>query len=147
MISTVAQVLNCQLNSNDVIDYFRVTSRQNHDGKIVVKFNSKSIKDSLINNMKSRYKDKNPLMAKDIHTNFVNSKIFINDQLTQSNKKLLWLAKEVGKYYNHKYTWANLSGVFVRKQEGEKIFKIQNLEALQKIDVEKKILAVWKFNS
>eukprot|EP00102_Acyrthosiphon_pisum_P027764 XP_016664974.1 PREDICTED: uncharacterized protein LOC100568547 isoform X5 [Acyrthosiphon pisum] len=125
----------------------RVKSRQSQDGKIVVKFNSKSIKDSLITNMKSRYKNNNPLMAKDIHTNVGNSKVFINDQLTQNNKKLLWLAKEVVKYYNHKYTWANMSGVFIRKQDGGQIFKIQNLEALQKIDVEKKIVALWEFNS
>ncbi|KAL5245917.1 hypothetical protein ACI65C_013325 [Semiaphis heraclei] len=147
IISTVARELNCQFNSNAVIDSFRVKSGQNHDGKIVVKFNSKLINDSTITNMKSRYKDKNTLMAKDIHINFGNSKVFINDQLTQNNKKLLLLVKEVAKYYNYKYTWANLSGVFVRKQNGGQIFKIQNVEALQKIDVEKKVVTIWEFNS
>lgn len=145
IVNTVARVLNCQLNRHDVIDSFRNKSRQNNDGRIVVQFNSKAVKDSLINSMKSRYKDKNPLMAKDIHSNFSNSKVFINDQLTQNNKKLLWLAKEVGKYYNHRYTWANMSGVFVRKVEGEQFFKIQNLEILQKMDAEKKITSLWDY--
>lgn len=56
----------------------------------------------------------------------------------QNNKRLLWLAKEVAKCYNYKYTWANMAGVFVRKLGGGQIFKIQNLDILQKIDVEKK---------
>lgn len=145
IVNTVARVLNCQLNKDDVIDSFRNKSRQNNDGRIVVQFNSKAVKDSLINSMKSRYKDKNPLMTKDIHSNFSNSKVFINDQLTQNNKKLLWLAKEVGKYYNHRYTWANMSGVFVRKVEGGQIFKIQNLEVLQKMDAEKNITSLWDY--
>lgn len=79
IVNTVARVLNCQLNSNDVINSFRGKSRQNSDGRIVVQFNSKSVKDSFINNMKYRYKDKNPLMTKDIHSSFINSKVFIND--------------------------------------------------------------------
>uniref|UniRef100_A0A2S2P2T8 Zinc finger PHD-type domain-containing protein n=1 Tax=Schizaphis graminum TaxID=13262 RepID=A0A2S2P2T8_SCHGA len=145
IVNTVARVLDCQINSNDVIDSYRGKSRQNNDGKIVVQFNTKAVKDSLINSMKTRYKNKNPLMAKDIHSNFSNSKVFINDQLTHNNKKLLWLAKETAKYYSHKYTWANLTGIFVRKIEGGQIFKIQNLEALQKMDVEKKITALWDY--
>jgi len=54
IVTNMAQVLNCKCNSNDVIDSFRVKSCQNHDGKIIVKFNSKSIKNSIINNMKYR---------------------------------------------------------------------------------------------
>lgn len=67
----------------------RPKSRQNNDERIVVQFNSKAVKDSLINSMKSRSKDKNPLMTKDIHSNFCNSKIFINDQLTQNKKTIM----------------------------------------------------------
>jgi len=40
-----------------------------------------------------------------------------------------------------------LHGVFIIKQKGRQLFKIQNLEALQKIDVEKKISSKWEFDS
>lgn len=41
----------------------------------------------------------------------------------------------------------NMSEVFIIKQDEGQIFKIQNLEALQNIDVEKKLVALWEFNS
>jgi len=56
IISTVASSVKLSVKySNDIIDSFRVKSLQNHDGKTVVEFNSKSTKDSLINNMEFRY--------------------------------------------------------------------------------------------
>jgi len=74
-------------------------------------------------------------------SNSTQNKIFINDQLIRHNKKLLWIFKEVAKNYNYKYTWANMSGIFMRKEDVEQVIKIHNLEILQKIN--KKIFVLW----
>lgn len=118
----------------------------NNEGIIVVRFVSKVVKDSSINNVKSHYKVNNPLTAKDIYPKFSDSKIYsyINYQLTHHNNKILKLAKEVSEYYNYKYTWANVTEIFVRRQEDGQIFEIENFEVLQKMDVDKKISAWWK---
>lgn len=53
-----------------------------------------ALKDLLLNNIKHRHKNKNPLTAKHLHSSFNDSNIYIyiNDQLTHYtyNKKLLW---------------------------------------------------------
>lgn len=45
----------------------RVKPPQNNEGKMFVCFVLKTVKDSFINNVKSRYKIKNPLTAKDFY--------------------------------------------------------------------------------
>ncbi|XP_025412571.1 uncharacterized protein LOC112685029 [Sipha flava] len=142
IVKTIARILNCELSSDDIVYSSRKRSHHNNEGNIVVQFNSKTVKDLLINSVKSRYKLNNPLTAKDINPNFSNSKVYLNDQLTQYNKKLFWLAREVTKCYDYEYKWANLTGIFMAKQG--QIFKISNLEELQKLDVEKKINALWE---
>jgi len=70
--------------------------------------------------------------------------IFINNQFTQYNKKILWLSKEVSKKYDFKYSWANSGGVFIRKQEGRQGYKISNFEIMQQLDVNKSITDLWE---
>lgn len=119
-------------------------SHKNKDGNIFVQFCSKTVKDSLLNNIKLCHKNKNPVTAKHLHSSFEDSNIYINDQLTHYNKKLLWTAKEVAKNYNFKYTWANSGGIFIRKQMDGQAFKISNLEILRKIDEEQKVKVLWE---
>lgn len=142
ILKTVAQLLNCKLNSNDIVYSFRKPLFNNSEGKIIVQFNSKTVKDMIMNSVKSRRKLNKPIKAKDINCNFGNSTVYINDQLTDYNKRLFWLAKEVSKYYNYEHTWANMTGIFI-SNEG-KYLRISNLKTLQKLDVEMKISALWE---
>lgn len=144
IVKSVANILNCKIENNDIIESFRLKNKSNKEGIIIVRLNSKSIKDSIMNNIKLRVKNKSPLTAKEIYSKFNDTQIFINDQLTQYNKKLLWLSKELCKRYKFKYTWANNGGVFIRKQEGEQVFKILNIETLQQLDVNKCITTLWE---
>ncbi|KAL4121163.1 hypothetical protein QTP88_013728 [Uroleucon formosanum] len=97
IVKSVSNCLNCSLNNNDIIDYFRLKSNDNKVGNIVVRLNSNSTKSEIMKNIKLRWKNRNPLTTKQVYSNFNDMPIFINNQLTQCNKKLLWLAKEVSK--------------------------------------------------
>jgi hypothetical protein len=130
VVKTLAQSLKCDVQDCHIIDAFRGKAYNNKDGKIYAYLISKNIKELFVKNIKLRYKNNNPLLAKEIYRNFPDNKIFINDQLTRHNKKLLWISKESAKNYNYKYTWANMSGIFMRKGEGEQVTKIHNLETL-----------------
>jgi len=93
IVKSVSNCLNCSLDNNDIIDSFRLKSNDNKVGNIIVRLNSNSTKNEIMKNIKLRWKNKNPLTAKQVYSNFNDAPIFINDQLTQYNKKLLWLAK------------------------------------------------------
>lgn len=109
VVKTLAQSLKCDIQDCDIIDAFRSKAYKNNDGNIFAHLISKNIKELFVKNVKLQYKNNNPLLANKIHWNFPENKIFINDQLTRHNKKLLWISKEVAKNYNYKYTWANMS--------------------------------------
>jgi len=111
IVKSVSNCLNCSLDNNDIIDSFRLKSNDNKVGNIMVRLNSNSTKNEIMKNIKLRWKNRNTLTAKHVYSNFNDTPIFINDQLTQYNKKLLWLAKEVSKKYDFKYSWANSGGV------------------------------------
>lgn len=143
IVKTLALSLMCGIQDCDIINAFRGKTYKNMDGKIYAQLNTKHIKELFIKNAKLRYKNNNPLLANEIHMNFPKNQIFINDQLTPHNKKLLWISKKVARNYNYKFTWANMNGIFLRKGNGEQVIKIHNLETLQKMDQNRKIAELW----
>lgn len=93
IITSVANILNISIKNEDIVDTYRLKPYKNTDGKIIAKFNSTILKDSIIKSIKLRYKNKNPVTGNNLCTNFPEVKVFINDQLTKENKRLFWLAK------------------------------------------------------
>jgi len=51
--------------------------------------------------VKPRLKNKNPIVAKDINSRFPSNNVFINNQLTAENRKILWLGKQVVNKYKY----------------------------------------------
>jgi len=54
------------------------------------------------------------------------------------------LTKEISKTYGYKFVWSNSGGVYLKKQEGEQVIKIQTTQFLQNIDTDKKVSALWE---
>lgn len=82
IVKLVSNCLNCSLDNNDIIDSFRVKSNENKVGNIIVRLNSNSTKNEIMKKIKLRWKNRNPLTAKHVYSNFNDTPIFINDQLT-----------------------------------------------------------------
>lgn len=96
--------------------------------------------------MKSRFKTKIPILAKEIHNSFPENHIYVNEQLSVANWKMFQLAKWISKKYNYDYVWANVSGVFLKKNEGMYDVRISNLAQLMSIDTQKSIDQLWNSN-
>lgn len=88
---------------------------------------------------KLQYKDKNPLTANNLHANFPDVKIYINNQLTKENKRLFWLAKEFSKTYGYNFVWSNSGSVYLKKNKVSKFIKF-SLYKFFKISKQKKKL-------
>lgn len=52
--------------------------------------------------------------------------IYVNDQLTFNNRRLLWLAKTKAKEANWRFVWIRNGSIFARKNENSPLFLIKN---------------------
>ena len=61
------------------------------------------------------------------------SKVFINDELTATNRKLLWCANQRAKECSWRYVWVKEGKIFMRKDEKNRPTLIQFEEELNQI--------------
>ena len=62
--------------------------------------------------------------------NMERKKIFINENLTQARKRLLWLTKQKAKAKNFSYTWTINGRIYARKDDAASSIIIQSEEDL-----------------
>ena len=64
------------------------------------------------------------------------TKLYVNENLTQYRKKLLWKTKELTKKYHYAYLWTTNGKIFVKKNEKDEPRIIQSENDYQKLVVE-----------
>lgn len=92
------------LNEDDINIIYQIKTRNNDTSRTIVEFNDK--KKEILSAFKANVKS-NPFTTKEIHTSFPDHKVYLNDQLSSSNRKILWMTKQIAANYNFKYVWAN----------------------------------------
>jgi len=132
-----------QSHNSDFSKLYKDKNNKDNQGKIIVHFSNKIIKDNLLSEIKTMYKSGNQLTANHINSNFPVTKIFINDQLSKGNKRLFWLSKLLSKIYDFKYTCTNSSGVFMKKNESSHSFRVISVNKFIKVDVDKKVAQLY----
>ena len=60
-------------------------------------------------------------------------KIFINENLTQTRRKLFWQTKQKAKKEEWKYYWTVNGNIFVKKHDNANAVSIKNVQDLQLI--------------
>lgn len=143
IVFVLGKQLNVEISDSDIIKAFRLKNTNDRQGKIIIHFCSKDIKDKLLSGIKTVYKSGNQLMAKHVHFSFPDTKIYIIDQLSVGNKKLFWLSKLSSKVYDFKYTWSNAYGVFTKKNDSSNSFRVNYVRKLIKIDIENKVVQLY----
>lgn len=61
------------------------------------------------------------------------TRLFFNDNLTQRNKELFWLARNKGKDLGYKFVWLKNSKIYARKSEGSPVVRINAVKDLEKL--------------
>ncbi|KAF0682245.1 spindle pole body component 110-like [Aphis craccivora] len=62
IITSVANILNISIKNEDIVDTYRLKPYKNTDGKIIAKFNSTILKDSIIKSIKFPHSFKNTII-------------------------------------------------------------------------------------
>lgn len=60
-------------------------------------------------------------------------RVYFNDNLTDSNKRLFWMARTRGKEKGYKFVWVRHGHIFAKQNEGSPLLRIINVAALEQI--------------
>lgn len=128
VISKIATSLGVQISETDIENAFRIKK----NNKIIVEFVSVKKKKELLSKLQRHRVDANVLSGDT--SNPSNNFIYINDELTSENRKLLWLAKTRVKECGWKFIWVRNGHIYARKNENTSPMLILNTADINGID-------------
>ena len=124
IVHAIAKKANVELSEHDILDAFK-----NKQNKMFVEFNSLRKKKELMS------KTKHKIYASEININNKNNNfININDRLTSSSRRLLWLPKNKSKQNNWRFVWVRNGQILARKAENEMVIKIESESDIENIN-------------
>lgn len=140
VVKTIGASLNVVVNEEDVSRAYRL-KKQND--KVVIEFSSLGKKIELMSKIERHRVDAN-VIKENINTennssnvensSHTNKYIYINDQLTFTNRRLLWLAKTKAIEAKWKFVWVRNGNIFARKNENSSFIIISNAADIESIN-------------
>jgi hypothetical protein len=120
IVQQVAQV--CEVEDSNIVDVYREASRKaNIPPPIIVQFSSSAARNTWLRRTEGR-----KLTVDDVLENGADSSVYLNEQLTPYNKKLLWQTKQSGKEKNYNFIWTRNGKIFARLREEVGVVRIRN---------------------
>lgn len=129
VVKKIAAVKNVEIKEEDISNAYRIKNREN---KIIIEFSSLNKKLELLSKIE-RHRIEAHLINTDGENNSSNKYIYINDQLSYSNRQLLWIAKTKAKEFRWKFVWIRNGKIFVRKSENSPSILINNAADIEYI--------------
>lgn len=126
ILNNIASKLNVSLSVCSA--YRTFSSQSNKHRKIVAILDSKEHKYKLITEAR-----KLKLNAHNLNTEWASENIYINEQMTQSNKYIFFKARAAARELGYKFIWFKNSKIFVKKDETSKALLIGDEKALSLI--------------
>jgi hypothetical protein len=112
----------CGVPMDGVQEIYREKARRKDQiPAIVVKFGTTGRRETWLKRKEGR-----KLKVDDILDNGSTAKVYINEQLTNINRRLLWLAKQKGREMRYKYIWSKNGKVFARRDDEMSVIYIKN---------------------
>jgi hypothetical protein len=112
----------CSVPMDGVQEIYREKARRKDQiPAIVVKFGTTGRRETWLKRKEGR-----KLKVDDILDNGSTAKVYINEQLTNINRRLLWLAKQKGREMSYKYIWSKNGKVFARRDDEMGVIHIKN---------------------
>lgn len=129
VIKTIAASVNVDLQDNDISNAYKMQKQE----KIIIDFCSLNKKRELMAKI-VRHRVKGDVIHKNLNENNNSSNnIYINDQLTAHNRRILWLAKVKAKETGWKFVWVKNGNIMIKKTENTAALIISNACDLEHI--------------
>lgn len=129
VMSKIGEKLGMSISSNQIDAIHRVPTKSSTQPKpIVVRFHSRRTKEAIIN--KAR---KTKIQAVDLCVDLPDTPIYVNEHLTQENKRLIHLAGLKRRELKYKFLWTRGGHIFIKKTEESPPIKITCDQDIAKI--------------
>ncbi|XP_031338839.1 uncharacterized protein LOC116167585 [Photinus pyralis] len=126
IVKSVGTALEINVSDGDVDACHRLGTKQ--EGRIrgiIVKFVRRATKEEFLR----KRKIKRNLNTSDIgSTNYPADVVYINESLSPVRRKVLAAARSVKRDHGYKFVWVKNGKIFLRKNEGDKVIVLTNLE-------------------
>ncbi|XP_026326853.1 uncharacterized protein LOC113235388 [Hyposmocoma kahamanoa] len=138
MVVKLGQVLDTSVNQSDIKDVFRINNKSTKK-PIIVEFTSTLIKEAIEKNVKNfnKYHSTDKLNTKHLHLEGPKIPVYVEENLTTKNKRLFYLAREFATQKNFRYCWTSNGRIFLRKEEGGQVIRINSEADIAAINTQK----------
>ncbi|KAJ8733077.1 hypothetical protein PYW08_001375 [Mythimna loreyi] len=121
IVTAIGNTVDLPISSNNVRDIYRNPGKSGNKS-IVVEFASVHTKSDLISRVRS-YNNKQPNKDNKLNTELLGISgqkraIYIDEHLSNTTKRLFYLAREYAKKHEFKFCWTSNGNIFLRKQPG-----------------------------
>lgn len=129
ILKDLGRYIGVEVDVGQVVAAHRVpTYNRSRTQPIVVRFSSRHLRDTWL----QAYRKKKTILASDVNKSFPNTRVYIGEHLTPSNKLLLKNLKEVGRELGVKYIWCREGKFYARKSDGQPCISVGSVEDLRK---------------
>lgn len=129
MLADIAKSIHLEMKKETAVAAHRVPAfSRTRIPPIIVKFTTKQDRDEWF----QAFKEVRPLTADKVNRSFNKGMIYINEHLSPETKQLLGKAKETARVKGFKYVWSREGTIFMRRDNGEKCFRIYCWNDLEK---------------
>lgn len=133
VIKKIATSVNVELSESDIDNAYKIK----RNNKVVIELCSLRKKKEVMSSLK-RHRIDAKVINNENNNNAADSNnkqyIYINDQLTPSNRRLLWLAKTKAKEAKWKFVWVSNGAIRARKIEEGEVININTENDLELIN-------------
>ncbi|XP_045491111.1 tropomyosin-like [Colias croceus] len=129
------KALKIDIQKSDISDIFRIPSKNSTNKPIIAQLNTTLLKENILYGIKKFNKDNanNKLNTNHLQIEGQPRPVYISENLTQKMKKIYFLARDFGKQNNYNYCWISKGKVYMRKQEGFPLIKIESEDDLKNL--------------
>ena len=128
VIKTIAASLNVELNHNDICNAYHLKQQQEGKIKVIIELNSLNKKREIMSKIQRHRLDAKIIKKDD------DGFIYVNDELTPYNRRLLWQAKTKAKESKWNFVWCRNGNIFARRNENSSAILIKNTADIENIN-------------
>lgn len=130
LIKDVGTAIGVELDESQVMAAHRIPSfKKNRTPSLIVQFHTKMQRDAWITN----FRKKKTMSADEINRALPKNKVYLNEHLSPDSKMFLGQLKEACKKDNFKYVWFRDGKFYVRREDGGRCHRINDLSELSKL--------------
>lgn len=124
----LATQMGVDMSRDDIETVYRVNNKSKTEPRdIIVKLKSLQLREKILQKKKTKVNNKEVTRGK------LDKIIYVNEQLTPYNKMLFWEARKKTTEKGYKFAWVKNGNILVRKNEAEKVQRIQHQDDLKVI--------------